>query len=577
MENNILRPFYFTVIFWGDVHRQYFLDLLLASLLSPNNIPALNPARKSKFLIVTTRADWDALQSEDLFQQMKRYVEPVWFEMPFPRGSELKMLVMSKGHKQVTMRAFADRAYGIFVTPDMVLSDGSVAAMERLAEAGKKVVLSVAIRFAQETLLEEMERGGYLKYGQPLVLPARDLMRMALQHLHTETLRYEFDAPYFSDMPISVYWWVPDGQGMIIYSFSWAPLLVDYAALGSHDASTFDEWTLDGDYIHRNFPDPNDVYVSRDSDELVLVSFTKETELHFDLTVDTRRWWWNRFAVPAKAQRIRELKDSSIMDPLKGSIFPQPVYLHSADLTPAWHEWRKHTDAIISSAYHPRDQVRHLEGQFVSDVYTYSGTGQSRFSNWIVERFSDGSSPNKFLWWLLILFWLVVIRPYRYVVTRIVYVWSILYWYWRYRRFVWWRLKEKLGVVEERHFNWQDSGWNAPGVSLVCPIFTIRWLWRYRRFTWWWLKGKLGLVEAQGFHHPSPGWAGPGVSLVCPIFTIRWLWCHRNLLVKEFKPGGAGMRGVSHILQAGAPKGVAVINSVTDVPHSYPAKSSKRT
>ena len=525
-----MRPFYFTVIFWGDVHRRYFLDLLLASLLSPHNIPALDPARKSKFLIVTTRADWDALHPEPLFQQMKQYVEPVWFEMPFPCGNESKMLVMSQGHKQVTMRAFADRAYGIFVTPDLVLSDGSVAALERLAEAGKKVVLSVAIRFAQEALLEEMERGGYFKPGHLLVLPARDLMRMALRHLHTETLRYEFNAPYFADMPISVYWQVPEGQGVIIYSFSWAPLLVDYAALGDHDTSTFDDWTMDGDYIHRNFPDPNDVYVSRDSDELVLVSFTREADLHFDLTVNPRKRWRNHDAVLAKVRRIRELKDSSIMDPLKRSIFPQPVYLHSDDITPVWREWQAHTDGIIADSHNRRNLVRNLEEKFVSDVYTNSESGQSRFSNWVVERFSDGSSPNKFLWWLFILFWLVVLRPWRYVATKVIFVWSILYWYWRYRRFVWWRLKEKLGVVKEQHFDRRDLEWSKPGISLVCPIFTIRWLWR-----------------------------------------------HRDSLVKEFKPGGAGMRGVSHILQAGAPKGVPVIGSVSNVSRSYPAKSSKHT
>ncbi|HEY3198788.1 MAG TPA: hypothetical protein VGJ57_12330 [Nitrospirales bacterium] len=477
MASNTLRPFYFTVIFWGDAHRRYFLDLLLASLLSPNNIPVLNPARKSKFLIVTTRSDWDALQSEPLFQQMTRYLEPVWFEMPFPQPDDLKMLVMSRGHKQVTMRAFADRAYGIFVTPDLVLSDGSVAAMQRLAEAGRKVVLSVAIRFAQETLLQELERQGYLKSGQSLVLPARDLMRIALQHLHTETLRYEFDAPYFADLPISVYWWVPEGHGMIIYSFSWAPLLVDYAALRDHDASTFDEWTMDGDYIHRNFPDPDDVYVCRDSDELVLVSFTKEADLHFDLTVDPRRRWWNRFAVSAKAQRIWDLRDSPIMDPLKRSIFQQPVYLHSTDLTPGWQDWQKHTEDILASASYPNNMPRHIERQFVSDVYTYSGTGGSRFSDWVVEWFADESSPNGFVWWLIILFWLVVIRPYRHVVTRTISGYFIFNWYWRYRRFVWWRAKVKLGWARETHYNWTDTHWAEPGVSLVCPVFTIRWLW----------------------------------------------------------------------------------------------------
>ena len=55
-----LRPFYFNVVFWGAVYRGYFTDLLLASLLSPNNIPALNRDRHNKFLIVTTRPDWEA-------------------------------------------------------------------------------------------------------------------------------------------------------------------------------------------------------------------------------------------------------------------------------------------------------------------------------------------------------------------------------------------------------------------------------------------------------------------------------------------------------------------------------------
>lgn len=472
--NTALRPFYFTVIFWGNVYRRYFLDLLLASLLSPNNIPALNPARKSKFLIVTTRADWDALQPEPLFQEMKRYVEPVWFEMPFPKEDELKMLVMSKGHKQVTMRAFEDHAYGIFVTPDLVLSDGSVATIQRLAEEGKKVVLSVAIRFAQETLLAKMDHAGYCKPGQPLVLPARDLMRMALQNLHTETLRYEFDAPYFADNPISVYWSVPDGDGMIIYSFSWAPLLVDYATLGYHDASTFDEWTLDGDYIHRNFPDPNDVYVSRDSDELMLVSFTREADLHFDLTVHPKKRWCNQFAGLAKIERIREFKNSSTIDPLKRSIFAQPVYLHSADITPVWREWQAHTDELLAGAYHRRNLVQNLEARFVSDVNTNSGTGQSRFSNWVIDKYSDNLPANKFVWWLLILFWLFVIKPWRYAVS------SLPAWLWRYRRFMWWRLRVKLGLIEEStHRVWEKYG-SGPGISFVCPVFSIRHFWRLR-------------------------------------------------------------------------------------------------
>src|SRR5437763_8638478 len=91
-----LRPFYFTVVFWGAEYRGYFTDLLLASLLSPNNIPALKLERRSKFLIVTTRADWKAVQTHPLFRLLQQYVEPVWFEMSMPQPCDSKMFVMSQ-------------------------------------------------------------------------------------------------------------------------------------------------------------------------------------------------------------------------------------------------------------------------------------------------------------------------------------------------------------------------------------------------------------------------------------------------------------------------------------------------
>jgi len=136
-----MQAFYFMVVFWGPVYRAYFTELLVASLLSPKNVPAVGMERRNRFLIVTTREDWEALQANETFQSRRHCVEPVWFEMPFPAAAEPKMLVMSRGHRQVAERAFKDRAYGVFLTPDLILSDGSVAAMERLVRAGKKVVL----------------------------------------------------------------------------------------------------------------------------------------------------------------------------------------------------------------------------------------------------------------------------------------------------------------------------------------------------------------------------------------------------------------------------------------------------
>lgn len=486
-QERSLRPFYFTVVFWGAEHREYFTDLLLASLLSPNNIPALRKERQSKFLIVTTKDDWDLLQEHRLFQQLHEHMETIFFEMPFPTKRDSKMLVMSQGHKQVSMKAYEDRAYGVYVTPDLILSDGSVLAMERLAEQGKKVVLCVAIRFEQETMLRELMDGGFLKNGRPLNIPARHLMSLALNNLHSETLRYEFDAAYFADSPISVYWWVSPGKGMIIHSFSWAPLVVDYGALTSHDTKTFDNWTLDGDYIHRNFPNPGDVHVVTDSDEISLVSFTKESELHFELIPELKKYQYGAFSEVYKVGLIRALKDSLIMDPLKRYIFPKGVFLHSEDITQSWDKPIKKTAKMIADSCRPTT----LWEEFHFDVIDQSATSQ--FASRILcqmqdtsrERFSKNDIRKYFFMWV------VLVRPWR-LLLRIVHSIEAFFqpitnffirslWCWQYRRFVWWRLKEKLGLVEERRFDWNEGGWNAPGVSVVCPLFTLRWVWQNRQ------------------------------------------------------------------------------------------------
>lgn len=342
-----MKPFYFNAVFWGKVHRQYFLDLLVASLLSPKNIPALDPSRKSKFLIATTSEDWESIQSQYLFQKLKEYVVPFWFEMPVPHEDDSKMLVMSSGHKQIAMKTFQDSAYGIYLSPDAVLSDGSVSTLERLSESGKKVVLSAAFRISQDPFLEEMKQSGFYKPGSPIILPPRDCVRVALRHLHTETRRYEFNSKWFSDTPILVYWKVPNqSNDIIIYSFSWAPLLVDYESIRNHDVSTFNEWTLDGDYISRNFSADDDIHVVTDSDEIIYASLTKESDYHFELVPEiTKLFSWYKMWL------IKKLKDSPIMDDLKRKIFRTPVFLHSSDISSEWIKHRRFTQKIIASSY----------------------------------------------------------------------------------------------------------------------------------------------------------------------------------------------------------------------------------
>jgi len=354
--NRVMQPFYFIVVFWGEEHRGYFLRYLIPSLLSPGNLPSLPRTVPHRFLIATTRQDWAAIHSDPAYQAMARIVEPLLLEIQQPVVGANKYLVMSEGHKIAAERAFADKAYGIYLTPDLVLSDGSVAALQRLAAKGSNVVLCVAMRFTSEGCMPRIEALRGAEPGAPLVLEPKTLSGIALRNMHPETLRYDWDAPYFAESPYSCFWRVPGEDGIVVHSFSWAPLLVNYATLASHQSETFDRWTLDGDYIFRNFSLDDRVHVVRDSGEICLVSFTGADERPGHLPEDllAPRWYncWPLIRRYWKLHSLRSVKNSGEMDPLRRRIFALSMRLHGGSTgSAAWASTEARAGAIIGKIY----------------------------------------------------------------------------------------------------------------------------------------------------------------------------------------------------------------------------------
>lgn len=343
---------YFVVVFWGPQYRQWFLDFLIPSLLSPNNFPALPKSLRHRLLIVTIDEDWEQLQQHPVFLKCRELIEPVHLKMSPPSAHANKYLVMSQGHQMATRRVFQDRACGVFLTPDLVLSDGSVGALYRLALEGKHVVLCAAMRFAQEPCLAEIQALRVRSTDQALVLPAHVLADLAIRHMHMETLRYDYDTPYFADRPISFFFRNPDRHAILVHSFSWAPLLVNYGALTEHNEETFKSWTMDGDYIYQNFRDSKQIYVVQDSEEILLVSFTPQDDFlgYLSHNLFLPRWFlsWPILKDYWKIHAIRQVKNSNDMDPLKRSILPLGVRIHALEHSAtSWSEVESRANKVL--------------------------------------------------------------------------------------------------------------------------------------------------------------------------------------------------------------------------------------
>ena len=333
-----LRPFFFIVVFWGDSYRQNFLNLCVSSLLSENNLPALEPNSANRFLVCTTLAEWEAMQGDPIFEKLASFILPEWVEMEAPAPDASKMAVMSSGHKLLTSRVFEARAYGAYISPDCIFSDGYCLELQRHARAGKRLVLQGMVRFEKEGVENELKELGLLKKDQPTTVPPRQLIGIGLRNLHSYTKTTNWDAPCFSDYPVYCYWDVPGEDGIVLYTHAWIPVLMDYGRMDNHDMSTFDDWTIDGDYLHKNFDALDmdiDLHIIVDSDELAILGLTEKDEGQMVLNENWLKSWRGT-ATLIKGCLIGNVYFSPVIDPFKREIFNNPIRLHSADFSDEW-------------------------------------------------------------------------------------------------------------------------------------------------------------------------------------------------------------------------------------------------
>jgi hypothetical protein len=342
MDNVLDRPFYFIIVLWGERFREYFLEYCLPSLLSPGNLPALSTRVPSKFLIATTKADWVALQSSPIFSVLQRYVSPELIEIPPCPPTRSGCEHMGIGHRRACEMAFRDAAYATVLTPDCMLSDGSIKRLQQLAHAGFQLVVAAALRFGEEPFLGELRSLGLLsdqsrsERGLPLIITGRQMAHAAVNGLHNETIAYEWDAPGFLLVVPAAWWRVLGEDGILLHSLSWAPVLIDYGAIANHDTSTLDEWTLDGDYLYNNLEKISRIHVVQDSDEIFLASWGPLADRPI-----------SKHYVPLIGELIAKMQfgasfKSAFFDPFKRRIFFLPVRWHAQPLNAQWQQVEDH-------------------------------------------------------------------------------------------------------------------------------------------------------------------------------------------------------------------------------------------
>ena len=326
-------------VFWGEEHCRLFLEVCLAALLGQGNLDALHGSESGghKLVLCTTDADRRFVEKSPMLAAASRYAAVEFLDIGDPDRFNNKYLAMSHGHRLASNNGFSSKACAVFLTPDMILSRGTIRRLMEFRDSGAEAVLCPAVRFESDGVLGAL-KPWRLGDGS-LDVPNESLIDAGLDHLHLEARKFVWSASNFARYPYNLIWFSRDGA--VLLSFSWAPLLLDYGTIDRHDDSVFDRWTLDGDYIARNFFaawEKGRMTVVTDSRELALISITPASEFAFipeNAPESLNRWalmpvigWYY------KVSRIQDVYSSASTDDLKRLLFQTPVDLHGARVRP---------------------------------------------------------------------------------------------------------------------------------------------------------------------------------------------------------------------------------------------------
>lgn len=313
--------FDFNMAVWGEAYVSTLLDAVLPNQATPGNLGAFAGDADCRYRIFTRREDAERLLASPIYPRLAATI-PVEFVLDESLGArgghEANYADMTRCHRQALFDAARRNAAIVFLPADCLWSEGSFAAMRRRRAEGKLVVLNPGVRLVRETAYPAFLRA----FGPGAAPPAaRELARFALAHLHPLTRAAFHDASTFITWPSNVLWRAPDG--FIVRAFHLHPFMIDtqgrQAAYGI---------SLDQDLLQSVRPEPEQIHVALDSDEILQVSLEPEDHRP-DLLPAANRLslqkvveWARRYSAPVQHRLFAE----------------RACRVHAGDIGPEWRE-----------------------------------------------------------------------------------------------------------------------------------------------------------------------------------------------------------------------------------------------
>ena len=275
----------FVTAVWGDWHREIFLDTNLPTMLSPGNLPALSTGIDCEYLVYTTPQDALKMSRNRAFQRLLSIV-PVSLKLFTPSKTRNIFNLHHEIWRKATEHARRQQAFILLMPPDVAWADGSFAHLRNALTSGKRAIFMTYPRVVSETIVPALAERFPRDAGEAKIVPPKELMTLAIAHIHPLMAAYDRAATHFPMHPEMILWPI-EGDGFLLRLLARELFCFEP---GRHP--------LNAQSLLAQMPPDNEIHVFRDSREFLGVSFTpvwKDTEWYLaPRRLDplfVGRWW----------------------------------------------------------------------------------------------------------------------------------------------------------------------------------------------------------------------------------------------------------------------------------------------
>ncbi len=325
-----MTHFHFITAVWGAAYTELFLEVVLPNQLSAGNLLYFRDKRQcATYKIYTAAADVERLQRSRSYAKLAEVV-PVEIVLLDNVDLGRKYEALTECHRRAIRAADAAGAALVFLSPDAIWPDGTFKRLWQLAQAGTRVVMVGSIRVVKETFAPEYLARHFSESSCSAGVPARDLVKLAMGHLHPLTQALFWDSDHFGSGPSHLYWRVGD-DGILARCFHLHPLMVNPLVRGLLPSST-----IDADYTPLACPDPESLYVVEDSDEIAGFEISAYSQFG---TFKPRK-----FSAIDTAFYARYWTQSH-----HRKFVRHPIRFHGSDLTAQWQEIERQSAKVLET------------------------------------------------------------------------------------------------------------------------------------------------------------------------------------------------------------------------------------